>query len=166
MRSFFLIIPIGFLIITLSLSSLILFSWQIFLQHQHHQKENIVQHSAHFIIKEVNLEDFNKNILNNSKEIIIDEQLYDIISFQKKDKTLILKLYKDDQEQSILLKLKKWIELLKNCKNFNSFFFFESDFSSQPLIFPVTTNIPRCMFFSIQNTLNVFLSIPSPPPRV
>lgn len=111
-----------------------------------------------------------KTALLDDKEISLNDELYDILSAEFKNNTVLLKLYKDSDEKNFTIKIKNLIKKQQSKKNktvLKSKFLF--GYSK-----PYKYNLHQLQHFnnllevsySRKKIKDVFISIQSPPPEL
>jgi hypothetical protein len=116
---------------------------------------------------EMSVDDFNKLKINNGREILIDNEMYDIVDFDKVGDKIVLKVFKDSEETELLKKFRKLLHILDkiNLSVFFSLNFFndnkESIFEKLNI---VLKKIVFVNFFSV-NLSDVFIDKSTPPPE-
>lgn len=166
MKTNLLIPSIGFLALYLFLFPLLLFVLQVAIQYRNLYQQNIFNPSHSYITQTLSIEEYQKFTINNKKEIILNGQIYDIVSSTQNQSTITLKLYRDIEEQSILNLLKNILHQKKN--NFHSFFFFE--IIASPPCYSITfynifNQIQKHYIPHSFNLCRAFIEKNTPPPK-
>lgn len=135
----------------------------IHIQNWHSHKSSLLMN---IIVLKVDKSFFEKYTLHSNKEIIINNNLYDIIDYQINDDGKVnLKVIKDDREEFILDKLKKLFSWLTK-SYFSSILLIFSDivsnYSFKPCIFSV---LYRYHIFTDGYPMSVFIEQIIPPPN-
>lgn len=130
------------------------------------------QHKANSKLIEtvsISIAQYNTAVLDD-KEISLNDELYDIISAEFKNNTVVLKLYKDTDEKNFTVKIKNLIKKQQSKKN-------KSVLKSKILLSyskPTKYNLHQLQHFnnllevnySRKKIKDVFISIQSPPPEL
>lgn len=162
-----LIIPITTLLASyLLLLPLFLLLWQIIIQYQHLHQPKLLHSSTSYSTITLSLQEYQKLTINHQKEIILNGQLYDIISSKQNQSKITLKLYRDKEEQNLLNLLKNILHQKKN--NSHSFFFFEitASLPNHPIIsLNLLKQIQKHPIPYSFNLSRVFIEKNTPPPK-
>jgi hypothetical protein len=116
---------------------------------------------------EMSFDDYIKSKINDGKEILIDNEMYDVVDYNKVGDKIILKVFKDSEENDLLKKIRKLLHILDktNLSVFFNFIFFndkKEDFFEK--LHTPLKEIIHVNFYSV-NISNVFLDKSSPPPE-
>jgi hypothetical protein len=116
---------------------------------------------------EMSVDDFNKLKINNGREILIDNEMYDIVDFDKVGDKIVLKVFKDSEETELLKKFRKLLHILDkiNLSVFFSLNFFndnkESIFEKLNIVLKEIVFVNFCSV----NLSDVFIDKSTPPPE-
>jgi hypothetical protein len=116
---------------------------------------------------EMNIDDYIKSKINNGKEILIDNEMYDIVDYDKVGDKIVLKVFKDSEETELLKKFRKLLHILDkiNLSVFFSLNFFndnkESIFEKLNIVLKEIVFVNFCSV----NLSDVFIDKSTPPPE-
>jgi len=116
---------------------------------------------------EMNIDDYIKSKINNGKEILIDNEMYDIVDYDKVGDKIVLKVFKDSEETELLKKFRKLLHILDkiNLSVFFSLNFFndnkESIFEKLDIVLKEIVFVNFCSV----NLSDVFIDKSTPPPE-
>lgn len=122
--------------------------------------------SDNVIYLKIDSKSFDAAAINQKKEIILNNHLYDIIEYSIKKNTVKLKLLLDDDEEQLISKLKKFLFILKKLNLSSFIFLFNAQFNTmtslcEKLNYTIHTFIMPTNF----NLLSVFIKVSLPPPE-
>lgn len=116
---------------------------------------------------EMNIDDYIKSKINDGKEILIDNEMYDIVDYDKVGDKIVLKIFKDSEETELLKKFRKLLHILDkiNLSIFFSLNFFndnkESIFEKLNIVLKEIVFVNFCSV----NLSDVFIDKSTPPPE-
>lgn len=150
-----------FLLVIILFLPLLLNLQQIYIQYTHW---NNISNFPETIEITISKDVFNKSVINSKKEIILDNHLYDIVSYSVDKNVVHLKLYYDKDEENVLGKMKKILSLLKKGDVSSLVFLFYYRQNTFSEFFMQRSEI-KFFVWDKCSYLSVFLEQLTPPPK-
>ncbi|HPQ08693.1 MAG TPA: hypothetical protein PK995_05655 [Bacteroidia bacterium] len=116
---------------------------------------------------EMKIDDYIKSKINDGKEIQIDNEMYDIVDYDKVGDKIVLKIFKDSEETELLKKFRKLLHILDkiNLSVFFSLNFFNDN--KESIFEKLNIVLKKIVFvnFCSVNLSDVFIDKSTPPPE-
>jgi hypothetical protein len=116
---------------------------------------------------ELSVDNFIKSKINDGKEILIDNEMYDIVDYDKVGDKIVLKVFKDSEETELLKMFRKLLHILDNI-NLSVFFSLNFFNDNKESIFEKLNIVLKEIFFvnfCSVNLSDVFIDKSTPPPE-